>query len=116
MTSQNDYLPTQPGVLYVSKYLELKAQIEAMQAQLEEVRRGEIDEQVTDIKKKIAAFGITPDMLFSKDALGRPPARPTKVRFADGNGNTWGGRGFKPDWYTKALAEGKTPDDLRVTS
>jgi DNA-binding protein H-NS len=27
---------------------------------------------------------------------------------------TWSGRGLQPNWMRKLLAEGKTPDDLRV--
>jgi DNA-binding protein H-NS len=107
--------PTQPGKNYVSKYLELKAQIEELQAQLERTRLDELDEQVTDIKKKIVAYGIRPDMIFSKEDLaGKPVRGPGKKapKYGDGNGNVWTGQGFKPQWVISALASGKTMTDL----
>lgn len=100
----------------MSKYLELKTQIEELQAQLEQVRVSELEEQCTDIRKKIAAFGIRPEMIFSREDLtGRRPARPPSKRapkYGDGNGNVWTGQGFKPQWVIAALANGKTLTDL----
>lgn len=100
----------------MSKYLELKTQIEDLQAQLERVRLEELDEQCTDIKKKIIAFGIRPEMIFSREELtGKRPSRPTSTKapkYGDGNGNTWKGQGFKPQWVVDALASGKTMADL----
>jgi len=101
----------------VSKYMELKAQIEAMQQQLERVRLEELDEQVADIKQKIIAFGITPDMLFAAEAGEPSRSRKDKTmppKFSDGNGNTWAGKGPQPQWVREALASGKTLDDLRI--
>jgi len=34
--------------------------------------------------------------------------------FSDGSGNTWSGRGPRPNWFKDAVAQGKTPEDLRV--
>lgn len=101
----------------MSKYLEIKVQIEELQAQLERARVDELDEQVTDIKKKIIAFGITPEMIFSKEDLhGKPkrstPSRTRPPKYSDGNGNTWTGQGFRPQWIIDALASGKTLADL----
>lgn len=99
----------------MSKYLELKIQIEELQAQLEQARLTELDEQITDIKKKIVAFGIRPEMIFSKEDLtgrARPAASKKPPKYGDGNGNTWKGQGFKPQWVVDALASGKTLADL----
>lgn len=101
---------------YVSKYLELKQQIEAMQAQLEAVRISELEAEVTDIKKRILAFGIRPEQLFSKEDL--PTARGPRVRkpakYAHG-GKSWSGEGDKPRWFTSALKMGITADDMLVS-
>lgn len=48
----------------MSKYLELKAQIEQLEAQLEPTRREELEIEIMDIKKRIVAFGIQPHELF----------------------------------------------------
>src|SRR5437016_1954124 len=74
--------------LYVSEYMALKAQMETLllaqrelQAKLDTTRRAELEAEAADMRKRIAAFGITPDMLFSKPDLrtagaarGRPKA------------------------------------------
>lgn len=56
----------------VSKYLEMKAQIEAMTAQLETTRREELDEVVKRMKHEITAFGITAEMLGFPGPYKRP--------------------------------------------
>jgi DNA-binding protein H-NS len=101
---------------YVSKYLELKAQIEQMQAQLEAVRVAELDVEITDMKKRIVAFGIRPEQLFAREDL---PAivRPARVRkppkYAHG-GRTWSGEGSRPKWFTDALKMGVTAERMLV--
>lgn len=39
-------------------------------------------------------------------------AKAPKVKYADGTGKTWSGRGPKPAWFKEALAQGKQPSDL----
>ena len=36
-----------------------------------------------------------------------------QVQFKDEAGNTWSGRGRRPDWLKAALESGKTLEDLR---
>lgn len=103
---------------YVSKYLELKAQIEAMQSQLEQVRRDELEAEISDIKKRIIAFGIQPDQLYSpEDLKGHKPARGSRARrtpkYAYG-GRTWSGEGDTPTWFRKALREGQTEQSMLI--
>lgn len=45
---------------------------------------------------------------------GRKPtaSKAPKVKYADGTGKTWSGRGPKPAWFKEALAQGKQPSDL----
>ncbi|MCY1263103.1 Nucleoid occlusion protein [compost metagenome] len=45
-------------------------------------------------------------------AAAKPATRKPAVRYRDGNGNTWTGRGKRPAWVDAALASGKTLDDL----
>lgn len=40
--------------------------------------------------------------------------RKLPVKFRDGAGNTWTGRGSQPRWLRAAIESGKTLDDLRV--
>lgn len=102
----------------MSKYLELKQQIEELTAQLEATRAEEFDQQVADIKERIAAFGIRPDQLYSREELtGSGPAKPKRIRLPPKytlNGHTWSGKGSPPSWYRDAIRAGKKPDDLLI--
>lgn len=70
------------------------------------------------IKKEIAAHGLTVEHLFgAAKVTGSTTPRSTGKRtakraagapkFADGNGNTWGGMGKRPGWIREALEAGK---------
>lgn len=37
------------------------------------------------------------------------------VKFSDGAGNTWSGKGRRPAWFVAALATGKTPAELSAS-
>ena len=41
----------------------------------------------------------------------RPKPSAAAVKFKDDQGRTWGGIGKPADWFTAALASGKTPED-----
>jgi DNA-binding protein H-NS len=101
---------------YVSKYLELKAEIEKMQAQLEAVRVAELEVEITDMKKRIVAFGIRPEQLFAKEDLPTI-IRASRIRkppkYAHG-GRSWSGDGDKPRWFTSALKMGITAEQMLV--
>lgn len=101
----------------MSKYLELKAQIEAMTAQLESTRMEEFEAEVVDMKKRITAFGIRPQDLFSKEDLAGTVAAPKRVRLPAKytlNGHGWSGRGAPPKWYLEAIQAGKSPTDMLI--
>ena len=36
------------------------------------------------------------------------------IRFRDADGNSWAGRGKRPNWFKAAIASGATPEDLAV--
>ena len=108
----------------------LNAQIAKLQAQADALHTKEIAEVVVRIQEAIEHYGLTAadlglDRTKSKAAKaaggaaarkskgkagGKKPTR--KIKFADGQGNTWGGMGKRPDWFKAALAAGKKPGDL----
>ena len=111
----------------------LNAQIAALQAQADALRKKEVAEVIAKVKDAIVHYGLTAaDLGFGKAAgnVGKPPAAvggmPAKkdrknaaempaakaVKFKDDQGHTWGGIGKRPDWFKAALAAGKTPEDL----
>ena len=111
----------------------LNAQIAALQAQADALRKKEVAEVVAKIKDAIAHYGLTAADLglasvarkHAKAAAasgGKPVSKRRKkggpkpsaraVKFTDDRGNTWGGMGKRPVWFKAALAAGKTPEDL----
>ena len=111
----------------------LNAQIAALQAQADALRKKEVAEVVAKIKDAIAHYGLTAADLglasvarkHAKAAAasgGKPVSKRRKkggpkpsaraVKFKDDQGNTWGGMGKRPVWFKAALAAGKTPEDL----
>jgi DNA-binding protein H-NS len=114
---------------------ELNAQIAALQAQAEALRKREVADIIVKAKVAIAHYGLTAtDLGFgkaarkvgksaaaagaksnakgSKRAAAKQPARAAK--FKDDQGHSWSGIGKRPDWFKAALAAGKTPEDLLV--
>ena len=115
----------------------LNAQIAALQAQADALRKKEVAEVVAKIKDAIAHYGLTaadlglatgarrnaklpaaggdkPASKQRKKAGPKPSAR--TVKFKDDNGNTWGGMGKRPAWFKAALASGRTPEELLAKS
>lgn len=120
----------------------LNAQIAALQAQAEAIRKREVGDVVAKIKDAIAHYGLTAaDLGLGKAApkaaraakaqttgkpgrkLGRKTAgavsKPKTARaakYTDGAGRTWSGVGKRPDWFKAALAAGKTAEELLVNA
>ena len=111
----------------------LNAQIAALQAQANALRKNEMAEVIAKAKHAIVRYGLTAaDLGFGKAAGnvgkssapvgGKPaqrrrkstPAKPAAkaLKFKNDQGQTWGGIGKRPDWFKAALAAGKTPEDL----
>ena len=111
-------------------YTELSREIEALKVQAEAARQKEKAGVVERICHAIAIYGLTADEL----GLGRkattttafnasgskstrknladdkaPSAEPaSSVKYRDESGNTWGGRGPKPNWLRAGLAKGRS--------
>lgn len=116
----------------------INAQIAALQAKAEAIRKQEVGEVVAKIKDAIAHYGLTAaDLGLSAVAPkaakasqagkpGRKPGRPAgsktagkpvrAAKYTDGQGRTWGGMGKRPDWFKAALAAGKSPEELLIKS
>ena len=110
-------------------YAQVMKQIDALSREAERLRRKEVDGVIARIKESIAAYGLTAADLGLGAKRGPKPGfkRATKgekvngkgkavkaVRFRDDSGNTWVGRGHRPQWLKDALAAGKTMGDFAV--
>jgi DNA-binding protein H-NS len=121
---------------------DIQAEITKLKKEADKIRSVEIKEVVAKIRKAIAHYGLTPQELFGKGARasakadsgkakgtaakkGRvakadkgkakaPSKAPAVVRYKDEAGNTWVGRGKRPQWLRDALAAGKKLEDFAV--
>jgi len=110
-------------------YIQIQKQIETLQREADKLRRKEVDDVVAKIKEAIAVYGITASDLgfasrggagaVASKRRGRPAAKTrsksaSAPKFRDEAGNTWGGRGPRPQWLRDALAAGKSLTDFAV--
>ena len=79
---------------------EIDAQLAALQAQREEVRKEELKNALEQVHKLINDYGLTQSDIFTP-ARGRSAAAGSKVapKYRDpATGATWTGRGKAPKW------------------
>ncbi len=114
-------------------YVQIQKQIESLQREADKLKRKEVDDVIGKIKEAIAVYELTAeDLGFDGKAAarrgpaarrGRPAAKgktaakardAAVVKFRDEAGNTWGGRGPRPQWLRDALGAGKTLQDFAV--
>lgn len=83
----------------------------------------EAEEIIPPLKEVIAKFELVPDDLFETGTFesrvsSRKPVRATPVSdsgiamYRDTHGNTWAGKGRRPNWLIEALELGKTLEDF----
>jgi DNA-binding protein H-NS len=80
----------------------MQARIERMKIEKQSSERAAVKQQLMDIAKK-AGFDI--HELFGR---GKGTRGKVAVKYRDGAGNTWTGRGRMPRWMTAATKGGKT--------
>ena len=66
-----------------------------------------------EVLQLVKLRGFTISQLFPDKAEVKPK-KPAKVKYADGNGNTWTGRGNRPKWFQAALDSGVSVEALAV--
>ena len=68
----------------MSNYLKLQAQIQKLQKEAESVKKRELAETISNIKKAIQIFGLTAaDLGLSATGSAKPGRKPIKARVAD---------------------------------
>lgn len=97
---------------------EIENQISQLQSQKEKILASHMASVIAEINQKIAAYGLTPgDLKFKTEGTRVDAPKVTKkavVKYRDGSGNTWSGRGLKPKWLTSALAGGAQLSEFEV--
>lgn len=104
-------------------YADIQKQIEALSKEAEKLRKKEIEGVIERIKEAISTYGLTAADLGlqtrksparTRGAQRRGGGAGKDVKYRDGNGNTWGGRGPRPAWLRDALAAGRDLQDFAV--
>jgi DNA-binding protein H-NS len=104
-------------------YVELIAQIEALQKQAEELRQAEIAGVIAEIRQKIQDYDLTAaDLGFASAAPAKPATASrddkraaVKPKYQDpASGKTWTGRGVMPKWMKAAVEAGRSRDEFLI--
>lgn len=96
----------------ISQLETLQNQQRQIEKQLAEARQAEKLQAVQRIRALMAEFNLTiGDLRISPKAERKTRTVPAKYR-DPATGKTWSGRGIKPKWFSKALEQGKTPEEL----
>lgn len=97
-------------------YQEILSQIEDLKTKAEEARKQEIAGAITEIKRLMAQFGVTPEDLGISGRGGKGKARTAgAAKYRDpASGKTWSGRGRRPRWVLDLEAQGKSLDAFKI--
>ena len=104
-------------------YAELQAEIqrlakeqERLAKEAEQILKDEKLQVIADIRNKMNAYGISFEELQNAKVTTAPKrARGVlPMKYSDGQGNEWSGKGPKPLWLVKALENGKKLEDYLI--
>jgi len=114
---------------------QIEKQIVKLQHEANSIKAKEVGAVVARIKEAITHYGLSAQDLgltakagrktaaTAKPAPARKSARKTAaakvsgpLKYTDGAGKNWTGRGKRPNWFTAALAAGKTAEDMLIKS
>lgn len=110
-------------------YLDLKAQIKALEEQAEELRKNELTSVIEDMKLKISEYGISaeelgfnvkPVTVYTQKPISQQIAeatsdkKPVEPKYANAEGKTWSGRGIAPKWVSEHIATGGKKEDFLI--
>ena len=111
-------------------YADVVKQIEALSKEADRLKRKEVEGVIARIREAIGAYNLTASDLGLGGKRGprpgatRRPGRKAKAaskrgatrpaKFRDESGNTWGGRGPRPQWLRDALSNGRKLEDFAV--
>lgn len=105
----------------LEEYEKLLANIAALQARADEMRSSRRVEAIKTVNQLVDEFGILPREVRFSDGRGSKPSASdgrSKVaaRYADGQGNSWSGRGKQPRWLQSGIASGRSLESYRIAS
>lgn len=104
----------------MATYAELQAQIAQLQREAQAVLSEERLRVISDVRGKIAQFGLTARDLGLEGGMPGASKRRGKAggapRYRGPEGQLWSGFGRQPDWLRAALASGRSKDDFLIAA
>ncbi|MDF3086369.1 H-NS histone family protein [Burkholderia sola] len=85
----------------MATYIELKAQLEALQQETEAARVAELQTVIEQVRDVVQQYGITAEDIFGRQRAshGKAARTPVPPKYRDPKtGATWSGRGRTPAW------------------
>ena len=113
----------------MANLMDIQQQIAKLQQQATDLRTKEFDATVTEIKKLMAAYGITVKDLqrapkgkakpgrkgaVSKSPKAKKDRAAVAAKYKGPNGETWSGRGLMPKWLAALVASGQSKDSFLI--
>lgn len=105
-----------------SELKELLDHVAALQVKIDEARSLNRANALADVRDDIKLYDLRKEELFSfrtdRDtghAIKAPRTKSTRApKYSDGKGQTWVGRGKRPEWLNAALADGKLLESFLI--
>jgi DNA-binding protein H-NS len=103
----------------MGRYLELKAEKERIEREMEEARKAELDAIIGNMRTRISEYSLTPQDLFPGIRLSDVTIRSVRSRaepkYRDpASGKTWSGRGNMPVWLVDFVKGGGDIETMRI--
>ncbi len=95
----------------------LLAQRAALEKQIEEAARSERSDAIAKVKSLLAEHGLSVADLGARSTskAARPGGSKVAAKFRNAaTGDSWSGRGLRPNWLKAALASGKKLEDFAI--
>ena len=102
----------------MTTYRELLVQRDELELQINDARKIEAKEAISQVKRLIADYGLTAsDCGFRSGgdvAQVEKVRTPVPVKYRGPEGQTWSGRGRAPNWLVALEAQGRHKDEFLV--
>lgn len=104
----------------MTNYKELLAQREALDKQIEESRKAELNSAIAQVRQLIAEWSMTPEDCGFKSGAASAGKKANSVsavvpKYRGPNGETWAGRGRTPIWLATLEAEGRQRSEFLIS-
>ena len=96
---------------------ELLAQKEALDKEIENTKKQARTEAIAKVRALMLEYGLTASDLTAKSAAkgGARSGAKVAVKYRNrATGDTWSGRGLRPNWLKAALVSGRKIDEFAV--